>query len=81
MYVIVIIIVVIIIIIIISMGSVSDFYDYPRNENRWEKVKINNNYSAAGDWRLAADKAQPISIDFATSFAMHCGKTMDFPDL
>ena len=32
-------------------GSVSDVLDYPRNENRREKVKINKTFSAADDRR------------------------------
>ena len=49
-------------------------HDYPRSENRREKVKINQIFSAADDRRLAADTEQPISIEFSTSFAMHCGQ-------
>ena len=46
-----------------------DFHDYPRNENRREKVTINKNSNAADDRQLAADKVRPISIEFPTSFA------------
>ena len=46
-----------------------DFHDYPRNENRREKVTINKNSNAADDRHLAADKARPVSIEFSTLFA------------
>ena len=46
-----------------------DFHDYPRNENREEKVTINKNFNAADDRQLAADKVRPISNEFSTSFA------------
>ena len=67
-----------------SLGSVSDVHDYPRNENRGEKVKINlflKKFSAADDRRLAADKKRGLS---ASSLRRHLqrivGKTMDcFP--
>ena len=56
-----------------SMGSVSVVLVYLRNENRGEKVKINQTFSAADDRRRAAEKkARPISIEFMRSFAMHC---------
>ena len=51
------------------MGSVSDILDYPRNENRGEKAKINKKIKAADDRHLAADKARPVSIEFSTLFA------------
>ena len=38
-----------------------------------KKIKINKNVHAVDDSRLAADKARSISIEFATSFAMHYG--------
>ena len=50
-----------------------DFHDYSRDENRGGKVVINKNSSAADDRQLAADRARPISVDFSTSLAMHCG--------
>ena len=37
-----------------TAGSVSDVLDYPRNENRGEKVKINEIFSAADDRRQGA---------------------------
>ena len=43
-----------------------------KNENCGEK-KSKSTFNAADDRRLAADKARPISIAFATSFAMHYG--------
>ena len=46
-----------------------DFHDYPRNENRGEKVEINKYSDAADDRQSAADKARPTSIEFSTSFA------------
>ena len=49
-----------------------DFYVYPRNENRGgKKIKINKYFNATDDRRLAADKAWPISVEFAMAFAMH----------
>ena len=64
------------------MGGVSDFHDYPRNENRGEKVKINQNVRATDDRRLAADKKRGQS---ALSLPCHLqcivGKIMDFSDL
>ena len=44
-----------------------DFHAFPGNENREKKVKIRKNFNAADDRRLAADKAQPINIEFSTS--------------
>ena len=41
-----------------------DFHDYPSNENRGEELKNNKNSNAPDDQRLAANKAQPISIKF-----------------
>ena len=39
-----------------------------------KKIKINQIFNATDDRLLAAaDKARPISIEFATSFAMHYG--------
>ena len=46
-----------------------DFHDYPRNENRGEKVKSTKKFNAADDRQLATDKARPISTEFSTSFA------------
>ena len=34
-----------------------------------KKVKINKNFNAADDQKLAADKMQPVSIEFSMSFA------------
>ena len=59
-----------------------DFHAYPRTENRGEKVKINKNFNATDDRRLAADKARPLSIEFSASFTQCIvGKTTDFSDL
>ena len=39
-----------------------------------KKSKSTKNFTAADNRRLAANKkARPISIDFETSFVMHCG--------
>ena len=38
-----------------------------------KKKKFNKTFNAADDRRLAANKARPISIEFATSFAMRYG--------
>ena len=41
-----------------------DFHNYPRNENRREKVKSNENLNAADGPLAAADKALPINVGF-----------------
>ena len=34
-----------------------------------KSIKINKNFNAADDRKLAADKMQPVSIEFSMSFA------------
>ena len=55
-----------------------DFYGYPRNENRGERVQLNKHLDAADDRRQTADKAWPISTKSSTSFAMHCRQNNEF---
>ena len=65
-----------------SVGSVLDVLDYPRNENRGQKVKINKTFSAADDRRRAADKKRGQSVSSSWGH-LQCivGGIMDFPDL
>ena len=66
----------------LSVGSVSDVLNYPRNENRGRKVKINKHYSAADDGLQAADKKRGQSASSSWGHLKSIvGKIMDFPDL
>ena len=60
-------------------GSVSDFHNHSRNENRGGKIKINKNFNAADDRWLAADKNCGQSASCMRRH-LQCivGKTMEF---